>query len=493
MSNRSKGKIEIIKEIVKRINISHNKRKELIKNWKFKPKLCPNCGKKKHESESCPNTAHCIVCKEDGHKSGKKSLECKKLITLAKATLRFDYQFNKCCVADNTIPPLPLNGEDYKLNIPWVFNKQWNPNANTWTTIEGWKQEWDRNCNNEDNEKDMEIDQIEKKNDKNEIEDGINANHQSYRDEVNQQLEKFKQECKMEMVRLQTELKEKKQEYNNNVATMKKEYQEMKRHIENKRIRVDKLTLSENQLTKKCEKLTKRVNKMRSELKRAKNNDSKINTQSLINDKNRESEKDSDNESNSSSDSSVQESAEQSRKTGNMEEDVSMNMGQQMGMNNMELNSHNKVKDKDKRVKEKPKKRKYVSPPKQSNPNSNLLSPNTDKPTTKKRRTISTIKKNHDKMVENNNSVFNKNHNQLTIEQAADGINPAPSANLLPAETESKDNEDSAEEEEDDDDVVVNDDAINSYMSTRVDNSNNNGTNNKQTNAVTSNETEDDI
>ena len=29
-----------IKEIVKRINISQNKRKELIRNWKFKPKLC---------------------------------------------------------------------------------------------------------------------------------------------------------------------------------------------------------------------------------------------------------------------------------------------------------------------------------------------------------------------------------------------------------------------------------------------------------------------
>ena len=80
-----KERSKYIKEIVKRISIPQTKRKELIENWKFKPKLCPNCGQKKHESESCPNVAHCIVCDEDGHKSGKKRLECKKLITLAKA------------------------------------------------------------------------------------------------------------------------------------------------------------------------------------------------------------------------------------------------------------------------------------------------------------------------------------------------------------------------------------------------------------------------
>ena len=477
-----KERAKYIKEIVKRINISQNKRKELIKNWKFKPKLCSNCGQKKHENETCPNVSHCIVCKEDGHKSGKKSLECKKLITLAKATLRFDYQFNKCCVAENIIPPLPLNGEDYKLNVPWVFNKQWNPITNKWTIIDGWRQEWDKNCNNDinHNELDMEIDNIENKNDKNEIEDGLQANHQSYRKEVNQKLEKFKRECKMEMERLQTDLKEKKQEYNDDVARMKKEYQNMKKHIENTRKKVDKLTMSENELTKKCKKLVRRVNKMKNDLNKGKNNDSNSNTLARINANKRESERNSDTEPSSSTDTPVQNSdVIQQIRGSDRDENVSMILSQGIGMDNRELISENdaKYKDEDKRAKEKYKKRKYVSPHKQSNSNSNTPNSINAKPTIKKRRTISEFKKKHDKVVENNNSVFNQNLNQLTIEQAADGINPAPSANLLPPEPESKDDISSAEEEEDDDDVIFDDNnEMNNYMNTRIDNSNNNGT-----------------
>ena len=484
-----KERSKYIKEIVKRINISQSKRKELIKNWKFKPKLCPNCGQKKHESESCPNIAHCIVCDEDGHKSGKKSLECKKLITLAKATLRFDFQFTKCCVANNIIPPLPLNGEDYNLNVPWVFNKQWDPNSNKWTTIVGWRQKWDENCNigGKYSEKSMEIDTEEKNNDKSEIEDST----QSYRETVNQQLEKFKQECKQEMARLQNELKEKKQKYNNDLATMKQEYKEMKTHIEHKRAKVDKLILSEQELTKKCKKLTKRVNKMNRDL----NNQKNKNTHSTNKDKTRVSEQEDDSDSHSSSESSVKESVGQLHTDSELQvEDKPPRSGQDMGMGNIQLSNQNKVKDKDKRMVSK--KRKYVSPPKQPNlgPNSPNTNTNTNvKQQQKKRRTVSNFKKHHQTMVENNNSTFNNESSRITLEQAADGITPAPTANQLPLETESKDADSTVEEEDDDDVAIIGNNEMAKYMSTRVDDSNNNGNDNKNTDAEKLNSSEDDI
>ena len=352
-----KERSKYIKEIVKRINISQQKRKELIKNWRFKPKLCSNCGHKKHDQENCPNKAYCIVCEEYGHKSGKKSLECKKLITLAKATLRFDSQFKKCCVANHIIPPLPMNGEGYKLNIPWVFNKQWNPISNNWYTIDGWRQKWDENCNLEDNDNGMEIEieKVEEKengNGKKEIEDPQQPNNESYYDKVKQQLDNFKNECKQELERLQLDLANKKRNHAQSVEEMKVEYNQIKKHVESRRARVDKLKVKEKELVARCDNLSQRVNKMNSKLnknnKNNKNKNKQKNTQQES--KNRESEHQYDSSSSSGSDSSrSSNSSGLSELFNDGARDEQQVVNKVVAESNINLNSTGKIKDKDKR------------------------------------------------------------------------------------------------------------------------------------------------
>ena len=293
-------------------------------------------------------------------------------------------------------------------------------------------------------------------------------------------------------VLLRNELKQRKDDYNNEVATMKKDYQEMKKYIENKRVKVDKLTLTEKELTKKCEKLSKRVNKMRNELNKSKNRNKNTNNNSQIDNKTRESDRDADSEPSSSSDSSVQESKDHLMAMGGSpDKAASKDSQQQIGVGNSDLDNQNQVKDKDKKA---IRKRKYVSPPKLPNPNSNSPTTTNVKPISKKRRTISTFENSHQKMVEKNNSVFNNKSSQITLEQAADGYNQNPSANLLPSQSELKEDNNSTMEEEDDDDIALDNNAeIAKYMSTKVDDSNNNDTNGIQNNAVEDNQSEDDI
>ena len=92
-----KERSKYIKDLVKRNDVSKTKRRELISKWRYRSKLCINYGKNRHENDVCPNQTHCIVCNCNGHQSGKKSLDCKELIKLAKATLSYDFQYNKCC------------------------------------------------------------------------------------------------------------------------------------------------------------------------------------------------------------------------------------------------------------------------------------------------------------------------------------------------------------------------------------------------------------
>ena len=131
-------------------------------------------------------------------------------------------------------------------------------------------------------------------------------------------------------------------------------------------------------------------------------------------------------------------------------------------------------------------KRKFVSPPK--NPNSNNSSPGKKQPR-KKRRTISTIKKDHEKIVHSNNATFEPKSSRISLEQAADGMVPTATPNNLPLE----DSKDNIEEEEEDDDIQVSQDkSIATYMSTRIGHSYNSGDKNHQ-NADNQNLSEDDV
>ena len=107
----------------------------MIKNWRYKPNKCGNCGQTGHITMECQNDPYCVKCQQFGHKSGFRSLQCKHVMAMAVASKSFGYFFDNCLNYNQDILPPPRVGEEFGYNIPWRQSHVMDRRTHSWSSI----------------------------------------------------------------------------------------------------------------------------------------------------------------------------------------------------------------------------------------------------------------------------------------------------------------------------------------------------------------------